>query len=153
MIWLSVFGSVSFAFQSGRWALVARFSLLGGDRSFLRLRRGWAIIFRRICADREWIVNMADEGKENRTLSFHPQYSTVCYHYIGNYIPQSLPVEGGWLRPAARERSSHVLDGTNLVRKRTCTNEIHPQSPYKSFAELFQKRPFPSSPLVPHTPR
>ena len=29
-IWLSVFGSVSFAFQSGCWALVARFSLLVG---------------------------------------------------------------------------------------------------------------------------
>ena len=43
-------------------------------------------------------------------MSFHPQYGTVCYHYIGNYIPQSLPVEGGWLRPAARERSSHGTD-------------------------------------------
>ena len=27
-----------------------------------------------------------------------------------NYIPQSLPVEGGWLRPAARERSSQGTD-------------------------------------------
>ena len=30
MVWLSVFGSVSFAFQSGCWAGIARFSLLGG---------------------------------------------------------------------------------------------------------------------------
>ena len=29
-IWLSVFGSVSFAFQSGCWAWIVRFSLLGG---------------------------------------------------------------------------------------------------------------------------
>ena len=56
---------------------------------------GLAIIFRWICADREWVGNMADEGEGNRILSFHPQYGTVCYHYIGNYIPQSLPVEGG----------------------------------------------------------
>ena len=56
---------------------------------------GWAIIFRWICADREWVGNMADEGEGNRILSFHLQYGTVCYHYIGNYIPQSLPVEGG----------------------------------------------------------
>ena len=30
MVWLSVFGLRSFAFQSGCWALVIRFSLLGG---------------------------------------------------------------------------------------------------------------------------
>ena len=34
LVWLSVFGLVSFAFQSGCWALVARFSLLG-DGSFV----------------------------------------------------------------------------------------------------------------------
>ena len=67
---------------------------------------GFAMVYRRITADREWVVNMADNGEENRILSFHPQYGTVCYHYIGNYIQQSLPVEGGWLRPAARERST-----------------------------------------------
>ena len=37
-IWLSVFGLRSFAFQSGCWAGIVRFSLLGGGRSFLRLR-------------------------------------------------------------------------------------------------------------------
>ena len=31
VVQLSVFGSVSFAFQSGCWALVARFSLLVGE--------------------------------------------------------------------------------------------------------------------------
>ena len=36
MVWLSVFGSVSFAFQSGCWAMVVRVSvgLLGLYRSF-----------------------------------------------------------------------------------------------------------------------
>ena len=34
MVLLSVFGLVSFAFQSGCWACIARFSLLG-DRSFM----------------------------------------------------------------------------------------------------------------------
>ena len=67
---------------------------------------GFAMVYRRITADREWVGNMADEGEGNRILSFHLQYGTVCYHYIGNYIQQSLPVEGGWLRPAARERST-----------------------------------------------
>ena len=34
MVWLSVFGLRSFAFQSGCWACIVRFSLLG-DRSFV----------------------------------------------------------------------------------------------------------------------
>ena len=50
---------------------------------------------------------------------------------------------------AARERFSHVLDGTKLVSNRTCTNYIHHQSPYKSFARLFQKPRSPRS-LVPY---
>ena len=59
---LSVFGLWSLAFQPGCWALVVRFSLVGVGRSFLRLRGVllWSIV--RITADREWIVNMADEG-------------------------------------------------------------------------------------------
>ena len=83
------------------------FFIIGGvGRSFLRLRGVllWSIVG--ITADREWVGNMADNGEGNRILSFHLQYGTVCYHYIGNSIPQSLPVEGGWLRPAARERST-----------------------------------------------
>ena len=87
-------------------------------------------------------------------MSSPPQYDTVCYSYVGNYIPHSLPVEGGWLRPAARERSSHALDGTKLVRNRTCTNSTH-QPFHKSFAErnesldsLVHKRPFLPSPKL-----
>ena len=57
MVLLSVFGLVSFAFQSGCWACVARFSLLG-DRSFVPAATcGLAMFFRRICADRDWIVS------------------------------------------------------------------------------------------------
>ena len=56
VVLLSVFGLVSFAFQSGCWALVARFSLLG-DRSFVPAATcGLAMFFRRICADRDWVV-------------------------------------------------------------------------------------------------
>ena len=66
--------------------------------------------------------------------------------FIPHERTQSLPVEGGWLRPAARERSSQETDETILVRTRTCTNSTHIHPPYKSFAELFQKRPFPSFP-------
>ena len=57
VVLLSVFGLVSFAFQSGCWALVARFSLLG-DRSFVPAATcGLAMFFRRICADRDWVVS------------------------------------------------------------------------------------------------
>ena len=66
-----------------------------------------------------------------------PSPNTVFYHYPINEWKQSLPVEGWMLlllmtaiaprrrripSGAARERSSHVLDGTNLVSNRTCTN-------------------------------
>ena len=75
-----------------------------------------------------------------------PPLHDKLHQYIINYIKHSLPVDGGWLRPAARERSSHALDGTKLVRNRTCTNYILPNPFYKSFAELFQKRPYPPYP-------
>ena len=81
-----------------------------------------------------------------------PPLHDKLHQYIINYIKHSLPVDGGWLRPAARERSSHALDGTKLVRNRTCTNSTH-QPFHKSFAErnesldsLVHKRPFPSFP-------
>ena len=74
------------------------------------------------------------------------------YHFVPqNYIPHSLPVEGGCSR--SRSRTIYVGNGSLiLVSKRTCTNSTHIQSPYKSFAELFQKRPFPRSPRPPRSP-
>ena len=46
VVQLSVFGSVSFAFQSGCWAGVVRFSLVG-DRSFVPAATwGWAMVVR-----------------------------------------------------------------------------------------------------------
>ena len=76
----------------------------GVGRSFLRLRDVllWSIV--EITADREWSVNMADEGEGNKTLSFHPPYGTVFYHCIINYVPQSPPVEGGWFLTNDRNR-------------------------------------------------
>ena len=54
---LSVFGLVSFAFQSGCWAGIVRFSLLGGwTVCACGYVGGMAIFFRGICADRDWIV-------------------------------------------------------------------------------------------------
>ena len=50
---LSVFGLVSFAFQSGCWAWSVRFSLLGDGLFVPAATVGFAIAFRRICADRE----------------------------------------------------------------------------------------------------
>ena len=53
-----MFGLVSFAFQSGCWACIVCFSLLG-DRSFVPAATVvFAIAFRRICADRDWIVSL-----------------------------------------------------------------------------------------------
>ena len=51
-----VFGLRSLAFQSGCWAGIARFSLLG-DRLFVPAATWcFAMVFRRICADRDWVV-------------------------------------------------------------------------------------------------
>ena len=48
-----VFGLRSFAFQSGCWACIARFSLLG-DRLFMPAATvGFIIVYRRICANRD----------------------------------------------------------------------------------------------------
>ena len=76
----------------------------------------------------------------------------------GGYYPLNKRVEA--ISPnrrripsgAARERSSQGTDGAILVSSRTCTDYIHHQSPHKSFAELFQKRPFPRVPRSPRSP-
>ena len=49
---------------------------------------------------------------------------------------------------AARERSSHVLDSTKLVRKRTCTDSTHQIPLIKVLPGFFKSRvpPFPSFP-------
>ena len=51
-IWISVFGLRSFAFQSGCWVCIVRFSLLGDGLFVPAATVGFAIAFRRICADR-----------------------------------------------------------------------------------------------------
>ena len=65
MVWLSVFGLVSFAFQSGCWALVARFSLLG-DRSFV-LAATWCFAFSFVgfALTASGAFVLADNGMEN----------------------------------------------------------------------------------------
>ena len=56
IVQLSVFGLWSFAFQSGCWACIVRFSLLG-DRLFVPAATwGFAMDIRRICANRDWSV-------------------------------------------------------------------------------------------------
>ena len=45
MVWLSVFGLVSFAFQYGCWAGIARFSLLGGGSFVPAATLGFAFSF------------------------------------------------------------------------------------------------------------
>ncbi len=64
-----------------------------------------------------------------------------------NYIPQSLPVEGGWLCPAARERFSQGTDETILERTWTCTNyiQIHPH--IKVLRSFFKSDRSPRSPF------
>ena len=54
-IWLSVFGLRSFAFQSGCWAWIVRFSLLGGGAVYACGYVKFCFFFRRICADRDWV--------------------------------------------------------------------------------------------------
>ena len=43
-----------------------------------------------------------------------------------------------------------VLDGTKLVRNRTCTNEIHPHPHIKVLRSFFKSDRLPRLPLVPH---
>ena len=51
------------------------------------------------------------------------------------------------MAPSSRSRTIFSGNGSlTLGSTRTCTNYIHPHPPYKSFAELFQKRPFPRPP-------
>ena len=52
----------------------------------------------------------------------------------------------------SRSRTIYVGNGRNHIGKQSDLHKLYPYpSPYKSFAELFQKRPFPSfpRPLVP----
>ena len=57
MVLLSVFGLVSFAFQSGVLGLGRTFFIIGGDGLFVPAATwGFAIAFRRICADRDCSV-------------------------------------------------------------------------------------------------
>ena len=54
---------------------------------------------------------------------------------------------------AARERSSHVLDGTNLVSTRTCTNYIHHIPLIKVLRSFFKSDRSPRSPRSPRPPK
>ena len=87
-----VFDPVSFAFQTVLFSLCRLFFIIGWKKDAVCV--SFLLVFW-ITADREWVGNMADEGEENRILSFHLQYGTVSYHSIGNYIQHSLPVDGG----------------------------------------------------------
>ena len=54
-----VFGLGLFAFQSISLGFGRTFFIIGGvDRLCLRLRGVFAMFFRRICADRDWIVSL-----------------------------------------------------------------------------------------------
>ena len=51
------------------------------------------------------------------------------------------------IRPRSRPRTiSCGLGRSQIGKKRTCTNKIHIHPIHKSFAELFQKRPYPPYP-------
>ena len=55
------------------------------------------------------------------------------------------------MAPPSRSRTIFSCTGRNQIGAHMDLHKLHPSPiPYKSFAELFQKRPFPSSPLVPH---
>ena len=57
------------------------------------------------------------------------------------------------MAPSSRSRTIFLGNGSlTLGRTWTCTNSTHHQSPHKSFAELFQKRPSPRYPRSPRFP-
>ena len=87
------------------------FHYWGVDRSYLRLHMGWAIIFRWICADREWVGNMADEGggKQNHNVHVPPIWYCI------------LPLHRK-LYPAIAPRRRRMLPqplANDLLRERT----------------------------------
>ena len=131
----------------GLLGLGRSFFIIGGvGRSFLRIRGVllWSIVG--ITANREWNVNMADkrEGKQNLIVP-----SPIWYGILPLYrkLYPAISPRRRRMAPSSRSRTIYVGNGSlTLRRTRTCTNYIHPQSPHKSFAELFQKRPFPPFP-------
>ena len=120
---------------------------IGGGRSFVPATTwGFAMVYRRITANREWIVNMADGWEENQTITFTSnQYGTVFLPIHRKLYPALSPRRRR-MAPSSRSRTIYVGNGSlTLGSTRTCTNYTHPHPPHKSFAELFQKRPFPRS--------
>ena len=135
----------------GLLGLFRSFFIIGGrDCSCLRLRGGllWSIVG--ITANREWNVNMADkrEGKQNLIVPSPIWYNMYCILPLYRKLYPAISPRRRRMAPSSRSRTIYVGNGSlTLGSKRTCTNYIHIQSPYKSFAELFQKRPFPRSPV------
>ena len=65
-----VFGLGSLAFQKITVGFGLSFFIGGGmDCSFLRLRFVFAKIFRRICANRDWVASLADNVMEYQSIS------------------------------------------------------------------------------------
>ena len=105
------------------------------------------------------------ENISHHNIARFPSPNEVSYHYPINYIPQSLPVEGilpstihEWTQSLPVEGGSHREPLANdllmyWTAPNWCANglaqtiSINPF--HKSFAELFQKRPFPRSPVPP----
>ena len=108
------------------------FHYWGRGCSFLRLRRGWAIIFRRICADREWIVNMADEGEENQTITFTSnQYGTVFLPQHRKLYPALSPrrrrmTEFSKLNSVSRSRTIFSGNGRNHIGAQSDLHKLNP---------------------------
>ena len=128
---------------------------IGGGRSFVPATTwGFAMVYRRITANREWIVNMADGWEENQTITFTSnQYGTVFLPIHRKLYPALSPRRRR-MAPSSRSRTIYVGNGRNHIGKQSDLHKLYPNpSPYKSFAELFQKRPFPSFPPYPLVPR
>ena len=93
-----------------------------------------------------------------RTSSFSKATVSPVPPSPPNYIPQSLPVEGG----CSRSRSRTIFSGNGsltLRSKPTCTNYIHIPYPHIKVLRSFFKSdrsprppPFPSFPVIPASP-
>ena len=65
-----VFGLRSLAFQKISLGFRLSFFIIGGrDCSFLRLLEVFAVVFRRICANRGWVASLADNVMEYQIIS------------------------------------------------------------------------------------
>ena len=101
---------------------------------------GFAMVYRWICADREWVGNMADEGEENQTITFTSnQYGTVFLPQHRKLYPALSPRRRR-MTLVSRSRTSFSGNGRNHIGAQSDLHKLHPSPiPYIKVLRSFFK--------------